>query len=180
MDDVRDRLRIAFRPSRALLLALGSAYAGATACLLSLDVGFGIKGLMLAFLIFSGFCDLSIHAGGLQRRRVREIILYPGGDWRVINGAGEVLRGTPVAGRLVHPLAICFSIRLGKAKQLPVLVVGDMCSADAFRQLRAWLSVHGEDGPDVASRTRPVSSRGPRRRFPALSRLFRAACSLFL
>jgi hypothetical protein len=160
MDDPRDRFRIALRPSRTLLMALGLAYAGAAACLLSLDMELGIKGPMLAFLTLSGFCDLCLHAGGLRRRRVGEIILHPEGDWRVINGAGEMLRGKPVAGRLVHPLAICFSIRRGNAKRLPVLVLGDMCSADAFRQLRAWLRVHGEHGPATASRTPSVHNGG--------------------
>lgn len=158
MDDVANRVRIALRPSRTLLLALCAAYAGAAACLLSLDLGFGIKGLLLAFLTLSGFCDLCFHAGG-RRRRVSEIVLNSDGDWRVISGSGEVLRGRPDPGRLVHSLAICFSVRLGGAKRVPVVVLGDMCSGEAFRQLRAWLRVHGEDGADNISRTGRVFDR---------------------
>ncbi len=160
MDDSRDRFRIVLQPSRKLALALGSAYIGAGACLSLLDLGSGIKTLMLAFLILSGFCDLYTHAGGNRRRRVREIIFHLDGNWRVINAAGQILHGKPVAGRLVHPLAVSFSIRLGSGKQLPVFVLGDMCTADAFRGLRAWLSVHGERGQDAAARARPLLSIG--------------------
>jgi hypothetical protein len=91
---------------------------------------------------------------------VREIIFHLDGDWRVINGAGEIFRGKPVAGRLVHPLAVSFSIRLGSGKRLPVFVLSDMCSADEFRGLRAWLGVHAEGGQGATARARPLLSIG--------------------
>jgi hypothetical protein len=160
MDDARNRFRIKLHPSRTLVLALGSAYIGAGACLSLLDLGSGIKTLVLAFLCFSGICDLYSHAGGNRRKRVKEIIFHLDGEWRVINAAGELLQGKPVGGRLLHPLAVSFSIRLGSGKRLPVFVLGDMCTADAFRDLRVWLGVHGERGQDAAARTRPLSRIG--------------------
>ncbi|HSS64715.1 MAG TPA: protein YgfX [Gammaproteobacteria bacterium] len=156
MDDLYDHFRIVLHPSPTLVLALAAAYAGAAACLLSLELGFGIKGLMLAFLILSGFCDLWVAASTRWRRRVSQIVFHPDGDWRVISGAGEVLTGRPVAGRVVHPLAVCFSIRLASGKCLPVTVLGDMCAGDAFRRLRAWLGIHGGRGLDVAAPSRPL------------------------
>jgi hypothetical protein len=162
MDDVGDRFRIVLKPSRKLLAALGLAYSGAAACLLSLDLEFGAKALMFAFLVLSGVCDSCIHAGGPTRRRVTGLVLHREGDWRVVNGAGEVLRGRPVPGGLVHPLAVCFSIRLADARRLPVLVLADMCGADEFRRLRVWLRLNAEAGAEKFSRTGHVSGSAHR------------------
>lgn len=165
MDDARDRFRILLHPSRMLVLALASAYAGAGVCLWLLDLGLGVKGLMFAFLILSGLCDLCIHTGAQRRLRVREITFHSSGDWQLSNGTGKVLHGKPIGHRLVHPLAVCFSIRLDSGEVMPVLVLGDMCRADAFRELRVWLSVHGEGGQDAIARARPLLNMGRRNGF---------------
>lgn len=162
MDDARDRFRILLHPSRTLVLALGAAYAGAGVCLWLLDLGPGIKGLMFAFLILSGLCDLCIHTGAHRRLSVKEITFHRGGDWQLTNRAGKVFHGKPVACRLVHPVAVCFSIRLDSGVDLPVLVLGDMCGADQFRALRVWLSVHGERSQDASAPTRRPTNMGRR------------------
>lgn len=149
MDDACHRLRVALHPSPTLVLALGGAYTGGAVCLMSLDMGWGIKSLMLAFLILSGFCDLHTHAAPDRRFRVKEIILQTNGEWTLVNGGGETLRGRPAADYLLHPLAVCVSVRLGGGRHVSVLVLGDMCTDDAFRQLRAWLSVYGAGGQDA-------------------------------
>ncbi len=148
MDDACHRLRVALHPSRTLNLALGGAYAGGAVCLMSLDMGWGIKSLMLAFLILSGFCDLYTHSAR-ERLRVKEIIPQSNGEWALVNGGGETLRGRPAADYLLHPLAVCISIRLDGGRCVPVLVLGDMCTDEAFRRLRAWLSVYGTGGQDA-------------------------------
>lgn len=163
MDDARDRFRLALHPSRTLVLLLGCAYAGAGVCLWLLDLGLGIRSLLCAFLILSGICDICIYTGAHRRRSVREITFDPGGDWQLINAAGTVLHGKPVGRRLVHPLLVCFGIRLDGKEILPVLVLGDMCSGDAFRQLRVWLSVHGEGSGGVVTRARPPLIKGRRK-----------------
>lgn len=162
MDDARDQLRILLHPSRMLVLALCSAYAGAGACLLSLDLGAGFKALMLALLMLSGYCDLVTRAGAVWRRRVREIVFHADGDWRVIGETGKIRCGRPGAGHLVHPLAVCFTLELAGGKKLPVLIVRDMCTADAFRELRAWLRGHGRSGRDTAPRAWSALTLRPR------------------
>lgn len=150
MDDPRDRLRIVLRPSRILVLTLGCGYVGAAACVLALDFAAGAKSLMIAFLVFSALCDLRCYAGLDERRRIREIIFHSSDDWIAISGAGRVFHGRPGWGRLVHPLAVCFSLEQSDGKKLPVLILCDMCDIEALRDLRVWLRGHPGGGGDPA------------------------------
>lgn len=155
MEDAHRRFRLSVHPSPTLALGLCAAYAGAAICLLSLDLGSGIKTFMLGFLILSGYCDLLIHLGGHRRRRLVEIILHRDDDWRLMDGDGNSYSGIPVSPRLLHPLAVCFSLRPDSGKHFPVVILKDMCAPDAFRQLRAWLNVHGEGAQRAVGRSRP-------------------------
>lgn len=155
MDDAHRRFRLAIHPSPTLALGLCAAYAGAAICVLSLDLGSGIKTFMLALLTLSGYCDLLIHLGAHRRRRLVRIIFHRDDNWRLIYRDGNSYCGSPVSTRLLHPLAVCFSLRLDNGNHFPVMVLKDMCAPDAFRQLRAWLNVHGEGAQHAVGRSRP-------------------------
>lgn len=148
MDDPRDRFRIVLHPSRILAWTLGCGYAGAAVCLLALDLGTGAKSLMIAFLLFSAFCDLRDYAGLAERSRIRELIFHSNDDWIAVSGTDQVFRGRPVSGRLVHPMAVSFSLKQADGKKLPILILRDMCGIDAFRDLRVWLRGHPTAGGD--------------------------------
>ncbi len=150
MDDPSDRFRIVLYPSRILALMLCCVYAGAAACLLVLDFGAGAKFLMIGFLLFSAFCDLRFFAGLDERSRIRELIFHSNDDWIAVSGTGHVFRGRLVSGRLVHPLAVSFSLKQADGKKLPMLILCDMCDVDAFRDLRVWLRSHYSGGGDSA------------------------------
>lgn len=156
MDDPRNRFRIVLHPSRMLALALGGAYAGAAACLLAIDLSAGVKSLIIAFLVFSAYCDLRVHAGADGRSRIREIVFHSDDDWIAVIGVGRIVRGRPATGRLVHLLAVCFSLEQPNGKKLPVLILCDMCDGDAFRDLRVWLRGHDTGGGDPAGKRRSV------------------------
>lgn len=147
MDEARRPLRVILHPSRTLALSLVAGYSGAALCLLSLDLGSGVLSLTFALLTLSGYCDIRTHFG-CYPRRAREIVLHPDDDWRVVDARGGVLQGRPVGALLVHSLAVCFSIRLVSGKRVPVLVLKDMCSPDAFRRLRIWLNMHDGRRPE--------------------------------
>ena len=141
MDEARRPLRITLHPSRTLALALVTVYTGAALCLLSLDLGSGIATLTLALLTLSGYCDIRSHLGR-HPRRAREIVLHRDDDWRVVDAFGGVSQGRPFDAVMIHSLAVCFSIRSAGGKRVPVLVLKDMCSAEAFRRLRVWLNTN--------------------------------------
>ena len=153
MDEARRPLRVILHPSKTLALALVAGYFGAALCLLSLDLGSGVLSLTFALLTLSGYCDFCTHFGRALRR-AREIVLHPDDDWRVIDARGGVLRGRTVGAHLVHSLAVCFSIRSVSGKRVPVLVLKDMCSPDAFRRLRVWLNMNGARRPEPGLKRR--------------------------
>ncbi len=156
MNEARRPLRVILQPSRALALALITGYSGAALCLLSLDLGSGISSLTFALLTLSGYCDIRAHFGR-HSRRAREIVLHCDDDWRVIDACGGVRRGRPFGALVVHSLAVCFSIRTDCGKRVPVLVLKDMCSSNAFRRLRVWLNMNGAGRTQPARRQRAGS-----------------------
>lgn len=151
MDDPHRQFRILIRPSRRLIALLCVAYGGAAACLLSLDLGAGIMGLMLALLVLGAVCDLAVHGRARHRRAPREIVFDAESECRVVGATGVELRGRLRTAILVHPLAVCFTLDLGDRQTLPVLILPDMCRADAFRKLRLWLRAHHGDVRDDAT-----------------------------
>ncbi len=140
-----DRLHITLRPSKILLIALGFAYAGAAACVTALGLSAVLTVAMLGLLALSAFCDWRTYSGRDPRRRISELVLNADGRWLVVDGEGRIASGAAGVERLVHPLAVSFTLERAEAKPIRILILPDMIEEAHWRGLRVWLRGHGRN-----------------------------------
>lgn len=147
MSTTPERLRVTLRPSRTLAVFLITAYAGAAGCLAAIGLPDSLSLPLLALLGMSACCDLRAHVCVSSRSRLCALILDSTGEFVAFDTAGRAMRGTPATVRLVHPLAVSFSLYPDQGRPVAVLVLADMTSAEEFRALRVWLRGQGKAHP---------------------------------
>jgi toxin CptA len=132
-------IRLDFKPSRRLLLALGFAAPVAITVLAILPVSLWIKLLAISVVVSMA----SYHILDAMQRLPRSCVslsLDTKGAWQLVTRDGNRYDATILASSFVAPYMTILNCSLtGRWLQYHIVILPDAVDGDAFRRLRVWL-----------------------------------------
>ena len=136
-------LRLDYRPSRYLMLAVAGVHAAALLVLLPLPLAGWIKWLVAAAVVVQGAVIWRRHVSLSAPAAVKRLIWAGDNRWELFSADGGSREARLLPAAYIHPWLVILRFITEDKRRCAVILPPDSLDPDSHRRLRVQLRLHG-------------------------------------